>query len=252
VWQPKEEASTDEVRKPSTLDRIRARLWTLVDPQWRKELAGERTVFTSLERLGELERFRDGRILEIGPKHGQDSRLLAGLRPAELVLVDLPQKREVVAAWLPSVPGARYVEGNVLYLEPHELANLGRFDLIFCLGVLYHNVEQIRLLRRLYELTAKDGLVVIESATTRDRRLASRNVVEIHWPTQYGGQRTMTHLPSRRAIVSWMEMVGFSHVRVVSAYSRPVRWQRAIVLGRRSSDDTPYLNYGSYPAGTAR
>jgi SAM-dependent methyltransferase len=220
-----------------------------VDAQWRRELAGERTVFRYLERADELERFRGRRILEVGPKHGQDSQLLARLDPSELVLIDLPQKRELVERWLASVPEARYVDGNLLQLTTQELTDLGRFDLVFCLGVLYHNVEQVRLLRRLYELTADGGMAVIESATTRSRRLARKNVVEVHWPEPYDVP-TITHLPSRAALVSWMNMVGFSDVRLLPAYSRPVAWQRAVVTGVRGSEDTAYVSHG-HAAGTA-
>src|SRR5207244_9520166 len=66
--------------------------------------------------------------------------------PCELVLLDLPEKNELVRDWLLEVESrapTRYVQGNLLYLEPEELAALGRFELVWCCGVLYHNVEQL-------------------------------------------------------------------------------------------------------------
>jgi SAM-dependent methyltransferase len=222
--------------------RVRARWWALTDP--RLVLEGrERIVFQTLARAGRLERFRGGRILEIGPKHGEDSRLLASLEPSELVLLDLPEKDELVASWLPELPRTRYVSGNLLYLAREELEALGSFDLVWCLGVLYHNAEQLRLLRRLFELTRTGGLAVVESSTTRDRRLARKNVIEIHWPDTYRGERTITHHPSRRAIKSWMEMVGFADVRIEDLYSRHTGWQRAVVTGTRPAEPRPYLSY---------
>lgn len=223
-----------------------ALLWkwyALTDPRLLRE-ERERIVFETLRRAGRLERFRGGRILEIGPKHGEDSRLLASLEPAELVLLDLPEKDELVRTWVDELQApARHVVGNLLYLPPAELEALGRFDLVWCLGVLYHNVEQLRLLRKLFRLTADGGLVVVESATTRSRRLARRNVVEVHWPELYRGQRTITHLPSRRAIASWLEMVGFAEVRIEDVYSRHTGWQRAVVTGMRPAAPQPYLSY---------
>jgi len=198
-----------------------------------------------------LELPRGGRILEIGPKHGLDTRLLATLEPRELVTVDLAEKAAEIASWLPEVPAARHVEANVLYLSERERTELGRFDVVWCLGVLYHNAEQMRLLRRLYELTAEDGLVVVESSTTRSRILAGRNVVELHWPETYRSVPTITHLPSRRAIASWLEMVGFTDVRIRDVYSRALSRQRAVVTGRRRSDGSAYAGYGLYEAGTA-
>ena len=200
------------------------------------------------------------RILEIGPKHGEDSVLLASLAPSELLLVDLPEKRQVIDAWLPElserVP-TRLIEGNLLYLDPDEIRALGTFDLVWCLGVLYHNVEQLRLLRRLFTLCAPGGLVVIETSTTRNLLLTHRNVVEVHWPKPYRDTQTVTHLPSRRAVASWLEMVGFSDVRVVPAYSWFTGWQRAVLTGVRPEQDRPYASYSPghgdiWPAGDAR
>jgi 2-polyprenyl-3-methyl-5-hydroxy-6-metoxy-1,4-benzoquinol methylase len=194
---------------------------------------------------------RGGRILEIGPKHGLDTRLLATLEPSELVTVDLPEKADTIAAWLPEVPVTRHVEANVLYMDERERAELGSFDVVWCLGVLYHNAEQLRLLRRLYELTGDGGMVVVESATTRSRLLAGRNLVELHWPETYRGVPTITHLPTRRAIASWLEMVGFADVRIRDVYSRGLGWQRAVLTGRRGPAGSAHAGYGLYVAGTA-
>jgi SAM-dependent methyltransferase len=223
------------------------RLLARTSARRRGELSGARVVFDYLRP----ELPRGGRILEIGPKHGLDTRLLATLEPRELVTIDLPEKADTIASWLPEVPVARHVEANVLYLSERDRAELGRFDLVWCLGVLYHNVEQLRLLRRLYELTAERGLVVVESATTRSRILAGRNVVQLHWPKTYRGVPTITHLPTRRAIASWLEMAGFADVRIRDVYSRSLSWQRAVLTGRRDPADSAYAGYGLYVAGTA-
>ena len=187
-------------------------------------------------------------VLEIGPKHGEDTRLLSGLAPSRLVLIDLPDKRNLVDTWLPEIPvPTTLVEGNLLYLPEAETHALGQFDLIWCLGVLYHNAEQLRLLRTLFRLCRPGGKVVVESATTRNRKLHRMNVVEIHWPSFYRDIPTVTHLPSRLAIRSWMEMVGFSIVEIHDLYSRHLAWQRAVLSGVRDRDAKPYTGYGALP-----
>lgn len=65
------------------VDRVAHR----VDERRRRESRGERVVFQALRERGVLDSLSDSRILEIGPKHGEDSRLLASLSPRELVLV---------------------------------------------------------------------------------------------------------------------------------------------------------------------
>ena len=136
------------------------RTWWRATDRRRLDEARGRIVFEHLRAHGPPRPLPPAaRILEIGPKHGEDSRLLAALAPSELVLLDLPEKLEQVQRWLPAVEAicpTRYVTGNLLYLRRGELEELGTFDLVWCLGVVYHNVEQLRLLRRLFHLTAPE------------------------------------------------------------------------------------------------
>lgn len=242
---------------------IKHRLTTLwlkaTDPRRLSELAGERVVFNHLQVQGFLGGLGGKRILEVGPKHGLDSMLLATLNPAHLVLIDLPEKRAMVGEWFYRVPcRTSYREGNLLYLSPEQYDELGKFDLIWCLGVLYHNTEQLRLLHRLFDLCSVGGRVVVESATTRRWWLHCLNVVEVCWPRPHRDIQTITHLPSRRAIKSWMEMAGFVDVRIEDIYSRRLARWRAVLTGRKTEDSRPYVGYAEsglnppYVAGDAR
>ncbi len=213
------------------VDRLAHRL----DERRRRESAGVRVVFERLAADGFFAELERPRVLEIGPKHGQDSRLLATLEPAELVLVERPTKHDLVADWLPEIERlcpTRLIELDLLDLEPAALAELGQFDLVWCLGVLYHNDEPVGLLERLHDLTRPGGLFVLETSLTRNLWLARKNVVEIHWPKTFRGGR-VTQLPSRRAVASWLEIVGFRDVRPVDVYSWFTAWQRAVFTARR-------------------
>jgi SAM-dependent methyltransferase len=214
-------------------------LYARLDRRFAEEVRGERVVFRRLQRRGFLDGLAGKRILEIGPKHGEDSALLAALGPAELVLLDLPEKAPLVRSWLPriGVP-TRFVEGNLLYLSPDELQALGRFDLVWCLGVLYHNAEQLRLVRRLRTLAAEGGRVALETHVLAPLPLRDRNVVRVYWPRPWGGVETITHIPSRRAVASWLEMAGFRDVDCPPI----LRARKRAVLTARATG-TPYRSY---------
>lgn len=233
--------------------RVTSRLLASVDRRFREEARGERVVFRRLQEAGVLEGLDGKRVLEIGPKHGEDSRLLARLGVSELVLIDLPEKASLVREWLPDVGcPARFLEGNLLFMPPSELDAIGRFDLVWCLGVLYHNAEQLRLIRRLRSLCREGGRVVIESHVLPPRLFRDDNSVRIYWPKPWGGVPTITHIPSRRAITSWMEMAGFERVE-----TQPIlrARQRAVFTG--VAVGKPYLSYAQsglnpdYVAGEA-
>jgi hypothetical protein len=78
------------------------------------------------------------RILEIGPKDGEDTRRLLSLQPQKLILLDLPDKKETLTKKLVDLQGSFELHiGNFMYEE----LRLGLFDLVCCTGVLYHNPE---------------------------------------------------------------------------------------------------------------
>ena len=58
-------------------------------------------------------------------------------------------------------------------------ATLEPFDVVWCTEVLYHNPKQLRMVKLLFDLVHKSGILVIESATARRRNLRDENCVEI-------------------------------------------------------------------------
>lgn len=195
-------------------------------------------------------------MLEIGPRDGLDSRRLAALQPEELVMVDLPEKRETVAAWLTTIGCPyRYLEANFMYMHPEAFAALGTFDLIWCTGVLYHNAEQLRLLRRLYKLLNPGGYLILESATLRlAEALRGGCYVEIHFPETYRNTSTITHLPSAGAINAWLSMVGFQEIipsRCYEVENQDLVGVRYACICRKTGEDegnTYYWKSGGNPA----
>ena len=98
---------------------------------------------------------------------------------------------------------------------------LGKFRLIWCTGVLYHNAEQLRFLRKLFNLLEDDGYLVLESATlSLSKKLRQGNYVEIFYPQTYRNTGKITHLPSAGAIKCWIQMVGFAHIIDSNCYRK--------------------------------
>jgi SAM-dependent methyltransferase len=165
-----------------------------------------------------LDGSRPSRILEIGPKDGHDTRRLLGLEPKTLTLIDLPRMQTTNEQWLSEMDRSRieYVSANFMYSQ--AVRALDPYDCIWCTGVLYHNPEQLRMIRRLWDLLKPGGVLVLESAVTRRRTLQGENCVEIIYPPSEAVKRkyhlsfNITHLPSSHAIASWLAMTGFEDV----------------------------------------
>jgi 2-polyprenyl-3-methyl-5-hydroxy-6-metoxy-1,4-benzoquinol methylase len=206
-------------------------------------------LFEELLALSGRTRFAGTRILEIGPRDGLDSKRLAALSPAELVMVELPEKHGVTAPWVDTIPGPkRYIEANLMYMARAELDALGRFDLVWCTGVLYHNAEQLRMLRRLFTLLRPGGFLVLESATFRGpRALRDQALVQVYFPDTYRNTGTITHLPTPAAINAWLGMAGFEKVHASRCFdksNRDVAASRMACIAQKGGDDDGAVYYG--------
>jgi SAM-dependent methyltransferase len=203
------------------------------------------------------------RVLEIGPKDGKDTVRLLGLKPERLTLIDLPGREASNDAWLRAIasPVVEYLSANIMYSD--SVQRLDPFDLVWCTGVLYHNPEQLRMLRRLYDLLLPGGVLVLESATTRNPRLRGHNCVEIIFPPsvelkrKYHISLNISHLPSALAIRSWLQMVGFAEVqpsRCHRAISKALARDRAAYIARRpliAAEGLYYAADGGFVIGKA-
>jgi SAM-dependent methyltransferase len=208
---------------------------------------------------------KPSRILEIGPRDGEDTRRLVTLGAEQLVLVDLPNQKEKISKWLPELGSApiEVAYGNVMYDRAFD--SITPFDIVWCTGVLYHNPEQLRFIRQLFDLTAPEGLLVLETATARRRQMRNENCVEIWFPPNKASSRSyhlsenVTHLPSVKAVQSWLGMFGFVDVVRSSCHRRVTRSlaaDRAAFIARRpvNPDAAGYYRHVSheFPLGRTR
>jgi hypothetical protein len=116
----------------------------------------------------------------------------------------------------------------------------------------YHNPEQLRMVRRLSDLVKPGGVLVLESATTSRPRLRGSNCVEVLYPPsdelkrKHHVSKNITHLPSARAIESWLAMVGLERVVHATCHrrvSRDLSLARAAFLATRPLAPRPALYY---------
>ena len=196
------------------------------------------------ELLAYLGDQRPSRVLEIGPKDGLDTRRLLTLEPKRLTLIDLPRTEAANRRWLAEIasPAIEYISANLMYSD--VVRALPPYDVIWCTGVLYHNPEQLRMLRLLYDLLEPGGVLVLESATTRNPRLRNASCVEVLYPPspalkrKYHISANISHLPSARALAAWMQMLGFERITAARCHcrvSRALARARAAFLGTKPS-----------------
>lgn len=144
------------------------------------------------------------RVLDVGSNAGYDP-FRFNLRDPEHVLACEPFAFINQARFLESIyqTGIELRQTSWQWLDP---AKEGSFDLVHCHGVLYHEVDPLGLLERLYELTAPGGLCLFGSMMHADPTLADLSRLI---PLSYFGDETWWWTPGPVAMRQMLESVGF-------------------------------------------
>lgn len=101
------------------------------------------------------------------------------------------------------------VEPAVGDLMTMDLTELGTFDVVLYLGVLYHMQEPLSALRRLRQVTR--GMAVIETAAIRVPDREEDNFLMFFPGGELGGDHGNWYAPSELALLSMCRAAGFAH-----------------------------------------
>jgi SAM-dependent methyltransferase len=144
------------------------------------------------------------RVLDVGSNAGYDP-FMFNLRGAGEVLACEPFEFIEQAHFLETLYRTGVDFQRIGWQELSQ-ERYGSFDLVHCHGVLYHEVDPIGLLSRLYEMTAPGGTLLLGSMMLADPALSelSRFV-----PRAYFRDETWWWVPGQLALRSMIESVGF-------------------------------------------
>lgn len=150
-------------------------------------------------------------ILDVGCWTGGVSLALAKLG-ARVTAIDEINKYVEALGFLTESFGLTGLQPRQLSLYELGEADVSEhFDMIFCLGVVYHLTDPIVGLRRLYHALKPGGLLLLESmAIDSDRALC-----EYAGPSQRNGIFGWNwFIPSPRALHQWLADTGFGEIQV--------------------------------------
>lgn len=138
----------------------------------------------------------------------------------------LPMERECFrssdAVWRPdALPGKRgfdvarealgsSVEPVVADFATMDVSELGTFDVVLFLGVLYHLWDPLGALVRLREVTS--GVAVVETEAIAVGGLGGRALAEFYPRNELGGDASNWWAPTMEALQGWCETAGFARV----------------------------------------
>ena len=183
---------------------------------------GEPTITNeTLSEIIDIEKYKGKRVLEIGPKWGINSKWIDNnLRPSEFVLLDLPMTKNGLklhgeefhqSTWANELKSNhRFIYHNILTCN--ELTSIEPFDIVFCAGVLYHVIEQVKLLNILRRITKDDGVLILQSSIFKS---SAEPIVYYPW---FPGSLAGSAFPTIFALFKMLSMTGWTNVKHYTNY----------------------------------
>jgi SAM-dependent methyltransferase len=139
------------------------------------------------------------------------------------------------------------LEGHVADVEEDDLTRFGRFDVVFCYGLLYHLENPVRALRSI--VAACDGLLLLETMVCDTSAAVLR--IEDEYLSANQALRGIAHRPSPAWIAMTLDRIGFRNVyaaRTPPAHPDYVfEWHDNLYTARDG-----HLLRGIYVASTSR
>jgi len=184
-----------------------------VDTEWQSWMKWERLI----SHLPDLE---GRKILDIGSSNGYYMFRMAAHNP--LFVLGLEPQSSFYYQYLAVQKYLRQDNVFCLPIPHHQLPIMENyFDLVFCMGILYHRKSPIEMLKQIHGSLKKGGEIVLENLV-----LDTRQNLCLFPHDRYGKMRNVFFIPDISAMESWLTRAGFSHIRCVDISKTATEEQR--------------------------
>jgi len=184
-----------------------------IDSEWQSWMKWDRL-------LPHLPNLKGRRILDIGSSNGYYMFRMAAKDP--LFVLGLEPQSSFYYQYL--IIQKFLCQEKVFCLPiPHDqLPKMDQyFDLVFCMGVLYHRKSPIDMLRDIHDSLKKGGEIVLENLV-----IDSKENICLFPKDRYGKMRNVFFIPDLLTMESWLERAGFDHIRCVDVIKTTSEEQR--------------------------
>jgi tRNA (mo5U34)-methyltransferase len=212
-----------------------------VDAEWRSDMKWDRVAPHLPDLTGR-------RVLDIGASNGYYMFRVAARDPG-LVLGLEPQS----AFFCQYLAVQKYVNQKTVVCLPaayEELPQMnGCFDLVLCMGILYHRRSPMDMLKEIHDCLKPSGTLVVENLV-----LEGNNHLCLFPEDRYAKMRNVYFIPDLSVMTSWLLRAGFKEIRCVDvtpttlAEQRKTGWIQTESLSDFLDHDDPAKTVEGYPA----
>lgn len=200
-----------------------------IDSEWRGDLKWERV-------LPHIQSLKGKTILDVGAGNGYFTFRMA-LAGAKLALGIEPfllfnYQFLAIQSLIKNPPNA-----FVLPLRLEQMQNANIFDMVFSMGVLYHQKDYAKHLSKLKNMLSANGHLILETLliTKKNALLLPKN--------RYAKMRNVYHIPSPEVLITWLQNAGFKQIKLVNINQTSTKEQRASPwIGENAASLKDFLN----------
>lgn len=178
-----------------------------IDTEWRSDL--------KWQRIAPHINLRDKCVLDVGGGSGYHGFRMAGAGAASVVVIDpsaLFYHQFLTIKKLTRTNNVHFAPVPLDALPVPKLPEFALFDVVFCMGVLYHRPSPFDCLWQLKAQLKKGGTLVLETLVIDGDERA------VLVPTdRYAKMNNVYFLPSVAALCLWLKKAGFGNIRVIDA-----------------------------------
>lgn len=211
-----------------------------VDAEWRSDMKWARLA----PHLPEL---RGRRILDIGSSNGYYMFRMAARDPLFVLGVE-PQS----SFYFQYLTVQKFLDQKNVFCLPvpyGQMPRTGRyFDLVFCMGILYHRKSPVEMLKDIFDSLRPKGHIILENLV-----LEGRQHLCLFPRDRYAKMRNVYFIPDLATMESWLHRAGFMDIRCVDVSrttpdeQRKTDWIQTESLPDFLNPDDPEQTVEGYP-----
>lgn len=184
-----------------------------IDAEWKSNLKWDRV-------CGELGGIKGRRVADIGCGNGYYMFRMLPLEPECVVGFDPSEKFFFVYQLLQHFIRAKNLQFELLGLE-HAALFPEFFDVILCMGVLYHQRNPLEALNTLRGALATNGKLILETLI-----IPGTEPTALFPFDRYAKMRNVYFLPTTTTLINWLTRSGFGDISIISESVTTLEEQR--------------------------
>lgn len=186
---------------------------TLIDAEWQAQFKWNRLK----DKIDNLE---NKNVLDIGSENGYYTLKMLSQNPRIVYAID-PSER----AWFQFHLIQNFIQNPKVHFDLFGVENVDLFpdffNVVFCMGIIYHQRSPIEMLVRIKSCMQKNGLLVLESMA-----IPGEDEMALCVPDRYAKMHNVYFMPTASAMVAWMKKAKYKDIEIISISPTNLNEQR--------------------------